>query len=280
MAFRVRPRQQSPLILQRVRYLLSRLYGARLQKDKRLHFVTMNGQRFKRLVLCDSQLASRIALSLEQFSGTGHFPEPVTCYERELWVEFVDGERVDAVDEAFVEKVADFYAALYTRKPQAVDAARSGFPQHLYRDLRFLHQIGLVDEASYRRLDTLAHTLTPKQLWVGFDYTDPVLKNFVTSRETGRLCAIDVDGLSSDELIGIGVMKGRIKWLEPFRALFMERLIRLGAPDFNPYLPFLELCFLARWTKRSVFEHKWKAVDPSLFARFLDRNRSDFPSTR
>jgi hypothetical protein len=280
MSFRIRPRQKSPFFLQRVRYLLSRLHGARLQKDKSLHFVTLNGQRFKRLVLCDSRLASRIARNLEQFSGTGHFPEPVTCYERELWVEFVDGERVSTVDEAFVEKAADFYATLYTRKPLAVAAAESGFPQHLYRDLRFLHQIGLIDDASYRRLDAIARALTPQQLWVGFEYTDPVLKNFVISQETGRLCAIDVDGLASDELIGIGVMKGQVRWLEPFRALFLERLLRLGAPDFNSYLPFLELCFLARWTKRSVFEHKWKAVDPSLFTRFLDRNRSRLSSTR
>ena len=145
MSPRVRVKQKSPFFLKRVGYVLSRLYGTRLQKDKSLHYVTINGQRFKRIVLCDSYLASQIERALEHFSDSGYFPQVITRYERELWVEFVVGERTHTVDEGFVEKVADFYATLYSKQPRCVNAVESGFPQRLHRDLRFLHKIALLD---------------------------------------------------------------------------------------------------------------------------------------
>jgi len=273
MSPRVRITQKSPFLLKRFGYLLSRLYGTRLQKDKSLHYVTINGQRFKRIVLCDSYLASQIERALEYFSDCGYFPQVITRYERELWVEFVVGERAHTVDEGFVEKMALFYATLYTKGPRSVNAVESGFPQRLHRDLHFLHQIALLDDRSYQDLDAAANTLTPKKLWLGFDYTDPVLKNFVVRPEHKTICAIDVDGLSGDQLIGMGVMKACVRWLTPFEGLFFERLVQQRVPDFQTYLPFIKLCFLAKWTKQFFFERKWKAMDPRLFDEFRDRNR-------
>ena len=273
MSRRVGVTQKSPFLLKRFRYLLSRLYGTRLQKDKSLHYVTINGQRFKRIILCDSYLAAQLERALEQFSDSGYFPQVITRYERELWVEFVDGERTHTVDEGFVEKVADFYANLYSNQPRSVNALESGFPQRLNRDLHFLRQIGLLDERSSQDLDAAAKTLTPETLWLGFDYTDPVLKNFVVRPQDQSICAIDVDGLSGDQLIGMGVMKACARWLQPFEGPFFERVARQRVPDFRAYLPFVKLCFVAKWTKQFFFERKWKAMDPSLFDEF--RNRSD-----
>jgi hypothetical protein len=272
---RIPIKQKSPFFLKRLRYLLSRLHGTRLQKDKSLHYVTINGQRFKRIILCDSYLASQIERALEHFSDSGYFPRVITRYEQELWVEFVDGERIQTVDEELVEKIADFYATLYAERPRRVDAVESGFPQRLRRDLGFLHQIALLDDRSYRDLNAAAKDLEPEKIWLGFDYTDPVLKNFVVRPQDNTLCAIDVDGLSTDQLIGQGVMKACARWLPPFESLFFERLAHQRAPDFQAYLPFVKLCFLAKWTKQFFFERKWKAIDPSLFDEFRARPKRE-----
>ena len=274
MSFRERARQRTPFPFERVRYLLSRLHGSRLQKDKRLRFVTMNGQRFKRLVLCDSHLAHTIERNLEEFQDTGFFPPLVTRYERELWLEFVDGLRIETVDEELVGRVAEFYATLHARRPRLVEAEESGFPARLRRDLRFLGQVGVLEESARRDLEVAARRLVPESVWVGFDYTDPVLKNFVALRDGSGICAIDVDGLADEQMLGMGAMKACLRWLEPYRERFFAELVRRDAPDLRAYLPFVELSFLARWTKRSFFEHKWKAIDPKRFERFRGDQRT------
>ena len=60
----------------RLSYWLSRmltrflnLRGLRLRKAKSLHFVTINGQRFKRLQLADSAIARDIERNLEVFQA-------------------------------------------------------------------------------------------------------------------------------------------------------------------------------------------------------------------
>ena len=268
MSYRQFNRQRSPFLLKRVRYVLSRLFGTRLQKAKSLHFVTVNGKQFKRLVVCDSYLASEIEHNLETFRGSEHFPLLVTRYEREVWVEFIHGDTIKTVDERIVEKTADFYTSLYTRNPRYVDAANSLFPYRLHQDLRFLHQVGILGDNIYRELGETAERLVPKKLWLGFDYSDPVLKNFLIRSDSGRLCAVDVEGLVDNQLLGMGVAKACIRWLGPFRSLFFEHLARQNVPDFQSDFPFIELCFLAKWMKRAFFEQDWKVINPSQFERF------------
>lgn len=261
-------RQSSPFRLKRLRYLLSRIGGTRLQKDKQLHFVTTNGHRYKRMVLGDSFLAAEFERSLLVFDGSSHFPALVTRYDRELWVEFIVGTPATEGTADIAKKLADFYAVVYGRHSRQVDSADSPYPGELARDLRFLQQVGVLSVPVHDDLAVAAERLTPPQLWVGFDYSDPVLKNFVLRGETGELCAVDVDGLAADQLIGMGLNKARRRWLEPYEGEFFERLFAGDVPDFRPYLPFLELCFLVRWFKRSYFEHKWKVIEPALFERY------------
>lgn len=271
MFYRRPARQKSHYSLIRwARYILSRLFGTRLQRPKNLYFVTLNGWRFKRIILRDSYLASEIERNLERFGASEHFPPLVTCYENEVWVEYVDGTRLwqKKVDERFVEKMADFYAAVYARRPRLTDVAEFPFLLRLHQDLRFLNQAGVLSDDAYQELDVAAERLTPKQVWIGFDYIDPVLKNFVITRDSGQVCAVDVESLQDDQLIGTGVARARVRWLEPFLEVFFDRLAREGVPDFQPYFPFVELYFLARWTKMWFLEKKWKYVDPALFDRF------------
>ena len=53
--------------------------------------MTVNGHRFKRLILCDSYLAHEIERYLEIFIESGYFPLLVARYEREIWLEYVEG---------------------------------------------------------------------------------------------------------------------------------------------------------------------------------------------
>lgn len=252
----------------RARYILSRLFGTRLLKSQSLYFVTMNGWRFKRLILRDSYLASQIERNLECFGASQHFPLLVTRFENEIWVEFIDGIPIQQVDEGVVEKIADLYATVYTGRSRPVDAAESPFPRRLQQTLRFLNQMGVLTEGAYRELDAAAERLTPKQIWVGFDYTDPQLQNFVITREDGRVCAVDVESLRDEQLIGVGVARACESWLEPFLEVFFERLAREGVPDFQSYFPLVELYLLAAQTKMHFLEKKWKNIDPTLFNRF------------
>lgn len=261
-------RQSSPFFLKRVKYILSRLTGTRLQKAKSMHFVRMNGHCFKRLILCDSFLASEIEQHLDCFADSGFFPPLVTRYEHEIWLEYVEGVTIQSVDEQCVLKVAEFYATVYGTNPTLLNTKHSPFPDRLLQDLRFLHQVGVLTQDSHLNLQSAVHDLTPEHVWVGYDYTDPVLKNFILRTENGRICVVDVDGLAGNQLLGIGVAKACVRWLGPYQSLFFSSLASQGAPDFQKYFSFVELCFIAKWTKRAFLEHDWKVIDSTLFERF------------
>lgn len=260
--------QSSPFFLKRVKYFLSRLFGTRLQKGKGIHFVTVNGSRFKRLILCDSFLASEIEQHLENFAESDYFPPLVGRYEHELWLEYVEGHPVRLVDESFVRNVAAFYSAVYGKSPLLRNTKQSSFPDKLFQNLRFLHQIGVLSQAVYQDLQSAVPDLMPEQVWVGFEYTDPVLKNFILRADTGRICVVDVDGLAGGELLGIGVAKACVRWLGPHQTLFFSLLAQQGAPDIQKYFNFVELYFLAKWMKRAYLEHDWKVIDSASFERF------------
>jgi len=266
--FRFSTRQRSPFLLKRLGYWMSRLGGTRLQKAKSLHFVSVNGHCFKRLIFCDSFLASEIEQHLDCFADSGYFPPLVARYEREIWLEYVEGIPIRSVDEPFVHKIAAFYATVYGVNPILLKTKQSPFPGRLLQDLRFLHQVGILPQAFYLNLQSAAHDLAPEHIWVGYDYTDPVLKNFILQKENGRICVVDVDGLAGNQLLGIGVAKACVRWLGPYQAVFFSSLANQGAPDFQQYFSFVELCFLAKWTKRAFLEHDWKVIDSTLFERF------------
>lgn len=252
----------------RARTALRRLFGTEFQKSQDLRFVTINGRRFKRLILQDSSTAARIERILERFELSGIFPGLVTRYENQVLLEFVDGERPREASEGLVTQVADFYATLYLAQPSLAPIGETSAPARLERNLRFLNMVGVLDDAVFHDLRGAALRLAPAKVWFGFDYVDPVLKNFVLTGEGRRLCAIDLEGLHDDQLIGSGVAQALMHWAEPFRHAFMSRLAERGSPDFQSYLPFVEMCFFARWTQTKVLTGKWKFVDPSRFERF------------
>ncbi|MGB5055610.1 MAG: hypothetical protein WBO24_14565 [Nitrospirales bacterium] len=266
--FRFSAKQRSPFSLKRLGYWMSRLGGTRLQKDKSLRFVTINGHQFKRLVFCDSYLAVEIERNLECFRSAGIFPNIVIRYEREIWVEFVEGQLIRGIDEPLVEQMANFYSRLYSESPRLVETNKTIFPHRLDRDLTFLNQVGILSDGLVGEIRKSVDALQPKHCWIGFDYTDPVKKNFLFNSKTQLLCAVDVEGLVNEHLIGMGAAKALVRWLNPFKQEFLGLLATKGVPDVQSYYGFIELCFLAQWMKRAFFERDWKAIKPGYFDEY------------
>ena len=262
------PETKSFRLLRRLRYLVSRLFGNRLQNSQRTSFETLNGRRFKRLILRDTALATELERNLEAFHDSPHFPSVAIRYEHELWLDYVEGSPIVQPDTRVVEKIADFYAATYSRSARRVDVADTPFVPRLQRDLRFLNRVGILSDAAYRDLGAAVERLVPDRVWVGFDYTDAVLKNFIVTDADGLVCGIDAESLRTDQLIGTGVANALARWLGTFQDRFLQRLFRDEIPDFRPYLPFVELCYASAWTKMYFFEKKWKRIEPSIFERF------------
>ena len=262
------PETKSFRLLRRLRYLVSRLFGNRLQNSQQTSFETLNGRRFKRLILRDTALATELERNLEAFHDSPHFPSVAIRYEHELWLDYVEGSPIVQPDTRVVEKIADFYAATYSRSARRVDVADTPFVPRLQRDLRFLNRVGILSDAAYRDLGAAVERLVPDRVWVGFDYTDAVLKNFIVTDTDGLVCGIDAESLRRDQLIGTGVANALARWLGPFQDRFLQRLFRDEIPDFRPYLPFVELCYASAWTKIYFFEKKWKRIEPAVFERF------------
>ena len=184
--------------------------------------------------------------------------------------EFVAGKPIASVDEAVVRAIADFYAEVYARDPKRIALADTPFPGRLRRDLCFLNEVGVIDDPLAAGLDAAAARLAPEQVWVGFDYTDAVLKNFVVLPESARICAVDVESLSADRLLGTGVAKALYLWLEPARTRLLDALDARGVPDFRSYWPFVELHFHCARARRDL-ERGDRPLDLAAFDALLER---------
>ncbi len=233
-----------------------------------MYVVTVNGQRYKRVVFPDSHQAAKVATNLRSFATTGIYPNLVLERENELWVEYVEGKQIDSVDAVLVGKIADLFRILYARDPELVATDRTAFAHELRTDLQFLNAVGVLGDGVHGLLQEIAERETPKEVWVGYDCTDAILKNFVLDPE-GRLRGVDVESLNGDQLVGSGFAKASVRWLGTHREAFLERLRERPVPDFQAYLPFIEMSFIAFWLKSSFLEKKKRFVDPRLFDRFL-----------
>lgn len=253
----------------RLRAVLLRIRGGGMGKSQRLYFVTLNGHRYKRLILQDSGTAKGIEGLLERLSFGPVFPRVVTRYENELWLEFVEGRAVAPTDPALVEALAGFYAALHHDAPRLATLEDSRLLLRLGRDLDFLRQAGVLDDGRHARLWEAAHRLAPETLWMGLDYVDPVLKNFVLRDDGAGLCAVDAESLVDDYPLGTGIAKALLHWLRPWEDLFWSHFETARGPAIRAAFPFVELCFVTRWTKTKVLTGKHNAVDSRYFERFL-----------
>ena len=252
-----------------MRALWLRARGGGIGKSQRLYFVTLNGHRYKRVVLQDTAMASALEDRLERVGPTPSLPGLVTRHENEIWVEFIRGVAPDG-GAALAEALAAFYAELYQRAPERQPLARTRLPMRLERDLGFLERAGVLDARQHQRLRERAGRVEPGDLWTGFDYVDPVLKNFVHRADGAGLCAVDVESLVDRTPLGTGIAKAMIHWLAPWEDRFWSAFEAAEGPAIREAFPYVEICLIARWTKNKLLTGKHKAVDPRRLTRLAD----------
>lgn len=238
-------------------------------KSQRVYFVRIGAQRYKRVVFGDAWQAATVAANLEALGHLGAFPGIVLVHENELWVNFVQGERLDPADEIGRRALAEFFAGLYGYQPQRLSMAERPDHARLLADLKFLETVEVISPDLSRRLAARAESIRPEFLWLGYDYIDPVLKNFVT--RAGKAIAIDVESLQADQPLGLGIAKSRLHWLKPPGDDFVRAIIERGAPDIRPQLDYVELAFLVAWTKRKLLTGKRGRVRPERLEEVLAR---------
>jgi hypothetical protein len=219
-------------------------------------------------VFADSHQAAAIAARLQEFASERIYPGLVFERERELWVEFIEGRPVQRADDPLIDALAALLCVLMKRAPRRVPLRETPWLVNLELDLVFLARVGVLAAPDAQRLTAIARERAPAEVWVGYDCTDAILKNFVWA-EAGGLRAVDVESLGADVLLGTGAAKAAVRWLGDRRSDFLARIKELGAPDFEPYFDFVELAFRAFWQKSSFLEKKRRFVDPQIFARFL-----------
>lgn len=264
LGFRQRSLHSLP---RRVENWLAGRVRARPPRNHGAFLVDVGGYQIKRAVLSDSYHASRVARALEEFSADDVFPGLLLEREREVWLEWIEGERVVQPDEEVVSQLARLLSVLHARRPRKVPADATPFPSALRRDLAFLQKVGVLTSAACSALTARSAAMTPRELWIGYDCTDAILKNFVRGSD-GKIRAVDVESLGADQLIGVGPAKACLRWVGRYRNHFLSELLACGSPDFQHYFDFVELSFLAFWQKTSFLEGKLRFVDPRLFDRY------------
>jgi hypothetical protein len=256
----------------RIGVRLRRRWLGRFVPEKQVRLIEIGSARFKRLTLPDAWTAAQLARSLERFRSQQRFPALIAQSGSELLLEWVEGSPIaEPLDEAACDQLADFFAALYAQDRQAVETRAAGFGQALQLDLAFLGQVGVLDSSALPELERAAEALAPEQVYLGYDYLDPIARNFVIT-PAGRLLAVDVEELMPGQLLGSGVAKAVLRTPGARRERLLAGIRRSSGFDLAPVMPFVELSFLAAWTKRALLKGRAKLVSPELFERFRKRS--------
>src|SRR5688572_33378582 len=95
-------------------------FSNRPPRSQRVYQVQIGDARFKRIVFADSHHAAAVAARLSTFATERIYPGLVLERERELWVEFIEGDRVQSVDDALIDALAGLLCVLMKRAPRSL----------------------------------------------------------------------------------------------------------------------------------------------------------------
>jgi hypothetical protein len=245
-------------------------------KRQRVYFVRIGGKRFKRVVFGDSAQAEAVADALGAFSGEGRFPDLIHRHENELLLEFVDGRPFDPADTSDRARLAAFMAELWRRAPVETSRDRTGLDRRLAVDLRFLGDAGVLDSARRAALAERAAAVAPETVLTGYDYVDPVTKNFVITAESPglkqapKLVAIDVESLGAGQPLGVGLAQASLRWLAPGDVPVMaSQVAEAGGPDIDAQLDYIRIITTVGWTKRKFLQGKTNFIRDDHFDALL-----------
>lgn len=249
----------------RLRQLWLRRVSKRFVHGHRVARVRIGERQFKRIRFGDAWLAERTAGALQHFAGSGAVPELVASFDEELLVEFVEGDRLRGFEPDLAQDLASFYARIHAGGAREVSLAESGAADQADRDLDFLASTGVLAADRVDEVEKALQRMAPPRVYLGWDYTDAVPKNFV--RAGDRLVGIDVEALQAGGLVGIGIAKLLARSGEDFRRCFLEAFGLASPLDLAPSLPFVELCFRLRWLKNRCL--KGSRLDPEILEAAL-----------
>lgn len=262
-----RRRRLEPLS-QRARRALSRLVGGE-GKGQRVYAVALGPLTVKQIVFDRAEPAERIERILVRLRDARVAPAPLARYGCELWLEFLEGRPVPAAPPP-VDELARIFACLYRTAPQEALPAQRDFAAETARDLDFLYDAGALDTADHAALRERAAKWCPPAVWVGHDYSDARPANFLALAD-GELRVVDVESLQEEAPLGAGVVRAALRWPGLTRDALLARLRERDAAPFAPYLDFVELWYLATWSKRCLLRGKRRLLDPRRLAELARR---------
>ena len=249
------------------RYIKSRGGGV-LRKRLAVSFVEFGSKKYKRIYCNDDSLPRVMEELLEEVEDSQYFPAVLIRYENDLWVEYIAGNTIEDIDESLIKKIASFYCYLYKKKSQFVSSER--YIRSLKRDLVFLNDMNIIDDDLFERLMDYAKQIAPENLWVGLDYTDSIKKNFVIEENSENLFAIDIESLQDNKIIGTGIAKAKMVWLDDQDlALIFNEMLTNDSPPFYDYFMFIQLKFRAQWLKSIFLRKKWKKLNSDVLRELL-----------
>jgi hypothetical protein len=249
--------------------------GRRWVKRQRVYRVEIGDLRLKRIEMTDTARAAMKETALRSLAHTGILPCVIARHHADLWVEFLEGAPVRRDDPDLPQRFAELLAELYGAAPVRRELGSGFSPDDVRTDLDVLARARLISPGDAHAIGARLDAIVPSSLWVGFDHTDLLLKNMLRGPD-GRLRLIDVESVVADEAIGTGFSKAADRWMGERRGEFVAAArLRVEIPDFYSYLPYLEIRYLASWTKRSLLLGKSKLARPEPLQSWLARNSAD-----
>ncbi len=259
---------------QRVLRTLRRLTGAVGVKTHEVHFVRVEGKLLKRIRFEKEGEAQAVEYALAAFGPSGDLPAFLRRDGREVWLEYVEGPPLDPAKHDGALLIIEFYSALYSGEVRRLDTAATPYPERLKDDLRWLESSSVLAASVTASIARHAASFEPSQLLLGFDFIDPVPKNFVIRDD--RLVGVDAEALQTETLLGTGPAKALLRWLDIPGDEMLTRLRDSGGPDLSSQFAYANLCFRCSYARQKHLQRKSHLAPASIFESYLD----DVPAPR
>ncbi len=220
--------------------------GAELVKHHEVHLVRVDGIDCKRVRFVELAAARQAGLALAALAPLQRFPDLLRQDGAELWTRFVPGTLARPKRAADRLAVAEFFVDLYSRQTGLIDSRQplqraNGLAANLSR----LKAAGRLDPAAVEPLLAVERRWRPQHVLLGYDYIDPIARNFVLAE--GRAIAIDIEALLPDQPLGSGLAKAELRWMAVEAALVLDRIDGPRADALRAQYRWVQLCFLANY---------------------------------